>query len=74
MSGAEMKGKDFEKSITGFTHARTGPQRLMASQMLEKQYQRQKNIEKNMVESQKYCGGIRNCFDGKTDLEEDELR
>lgn len=46
----------------------------MASQMLEKQYQRQKNIEKNMVESQKYCGGIRNCFDGKTDLEADELR
>ena len=46
----------------------------MASQMIEKQYQRQKNIEKNMVEAQKYCGGIWNFFDGKTDLEEDELR
>lgn len=58
MPGAEIKGKDFSKSITGFMLARTGPQRLMASYMIEKQYQRQKDIEKNMVEAQKYCGGI----------------
>lgn len=46
MPGAEIKGKDFSKSITGFMLARTGPQRLMASQMIEKQYQRQKTLRR----------------------------
>ena len=58
MSGAEIRENGFEKSVTGFMHARTWPQKLMASKMIEKQYQRQKDIEKNMSETQKYCEGI----------------
>ena len=62
MPGAEIKEKDFSKSITGFMYALiTGPQRLMASRIIEKQYQRQKDIKKNMAEAQKYCGGIQDA-------------